>query len=559
MFTLLAGVLVACVGTPEAPSLLLAVRPAAACTDPVVGPLRFTDEAVIRGLDFDQDYTSSWGDLDPAGTALVVSDLDGDGDIDLAFGEFPGFPRVYENDGAGVFTRAETGHVSLAPLGTMEEPGVRRGAYHMAADLDGDTLPEMIVYDAGWIGQARNLGGLRWGMLEVLFEVAPGTDPIPQYQTMTVGDADGDGDLDLFAPAVHAAPRAPGPPPFPFREPSFNPYPHQLFENLDGEFVMRDEIVPRAGHPGYCQLASFTDRDGDNDLDLLVASEFGQISGVEPSAFLRNDGGSWPTWVNDAAERGADLKVAAMGLESADLNGDGRLDYCMSDFGAMPCLVSDGVDDYVEGSLALGLHLPPSPDPPGLWWAGYGLDMGDYDADGAMDLSVVAGPAKRSYDNRRNQDMLFFGDGTGIFVDASEETGFADVRRHFALAAADIDGDGWQDLVISGSEGPPVLWMNHCGDGAWIAVDPAGPPGNREGWGARLTVTAGGRTWVEELLSGRAVGQGPARLHVGLGAAERVDELRITWGDGQESVLQDLPVRATVTVAHPQAPEISEP
>jgi len=139
------------------------------------------------------------------------------------------------------------------------------------------------------------------------------------------------------------------------------------------------------------------------------------------------------------------------------------------------------------------------------------------------------------------------------FDDITQELGFGDVEDHYGQAAADFDGDGFLDLVVGASESPVRLWMIACGAGAWVEVDFAGPAWNRAGWNARVTVEADGRTQTRELLGARGFGQGPSRLHFGLGDVDTVDRLVVRWPDGTEDEHVDLPVRAVFVARHPDA------
>ena len=93
------------------------------------------------------------------------------------------------------------------------------------------------------------------------------------------------------------------------------------------------------------------------------------------------------TLVEGDVSSGADLEMAAMGLDSADLNADGQLDYCITDVGRPLCLVSQGDGLYAEGGASLGVY----PDGVGgagafLSTVGWSLDFADLDNDGWMDL-----------------------------------------------------------------------------------------------------------------------------------------------------------------------------
>jgi len=131
------------------------------------------------------------------------------------------------------------------------------------------------------------------------------------------------------------------------------------------------------------------------------------------------------------------------------------------------------------------------------------------------------------------------------------ELGFDDPAHHYGLALADLAGDGYPELVVGPAEGRPQLWNNPCGPGAWIEVDLVGPPGNREGVGAQVTVTSAGRSELQEMTGLRTVGQSASVLHFGLGEADRIESLEVVWPGGHRSTARRVPTRRVVTVTHP--------
>ncbi len=549
----LACLLSAC--APPDPPTGIGIGPLIACDDPAEGFDRLNDEAVARGLDFDMDYLADFVAICPSGAGVVAMDFDADGDVDLAFGSYPGFPRLYENDGTGHFSERSTGHPESGRLEVGTPPIESDAGYFGAADLDGDRLPELLLMNLGWAAIAPNLGDFQFGPARDALRVDPVDGLYPRFQTASFGDVDGDGDLDLLLPSVHAAP-APGPGGAGNHDQPgdlWDPWSDYLLRNVgDLEFEVMRELAPRGG-VGYSQVAVMTDRDLDGDPDIFVPSEFGFAPGVQPSAFYRNDGAQSGevVLVDDAPEIGAALRVGAMGIDAADLNGDGRLDYCVSNLGPISCILSDPSGIYVESGAALGLNLPPVSGPEEWMWSAYSLDLADYDNDGNLDLSIVAGPPNREDPFPDHIDMIFQGLPDGSFADRTDDVGFGDPRRHFGLASADFDEDGALDMIVSGSEGRPVLWMNRCTPGSFVDVTLVGPEPNIQGFGAIVRVTAGGRTQLRELFNLRAVGQGPARLHFGLGDAELVDRLEVLWPDGAASVAESLPVRRVLEVTHP--------
>ena len=81
-----------------------------------------------------------------------------------------------------------------------------------------------------------------------------------------------------------------------------------------------------------------------------------------------------------------------------------------------------------------------------------------------------------------------------------------------------------------------------------MEIEPVGAGLDPLALGTWVEVEAGGRRQLRELHGPRALGQGPSRLHFGLGEAERVDRLMVGWPDGSVTEATDLPVRGRLRV-----------
>ena len=583
-------------GEPSSGGLMVGEE--VACASPTSGLDRFTEEGLERGLSLELVIDEAPNSCFIIPGSVVAQDLDGDQDDDLLVFRTQGFPHVFVNDGLGHFDALPEGENLVERFGF-------RVASHAAVDLTGDTLPEVIVVGPGYAAMARNLGNLEFSNFEIIYQ----EDSFPRtcFNTMAFGDADGDGDLDLVLPGLDLLPET--------GLGSGQDQPEsgtldRLFLNQNGTFELSLGLSP-GDTPGLSLLGAFTDRDKDGDLDLLVTTDR-PMAPLPPTAFYRNDGlddAGTPILENDAPSIGADIRFSAMGLAVSDLNGDDALDYCMSD-DYIYCLLSDNQGGYIESGLAMGLSpdLESHPD----WdpednlhdhgddddsrgggkggqddhgggeddhgggqddhgggegemeqfcqWFGWSLELVDLDLDGHLDLPVVAGstpprnPEDPAFcDCSFQPDAIWQGNGDGTFTERSLDVGFNEVEDHYGMAAADFDGNGARDLIVVPDEGRPKLWMNQCSDGAWVEVELRGPQANTEGFGARVEVRAGGRTWVREMHNLRSVGQSPSRLHFGLGQVDQLSELRVLWPDGTITFATNVPVRRTLTVLHEEA------
>ena len=514
----------------------LHVGPEVQCEAPVVGLDRFTEEATARGVtEVMLDPVEVTGrTLGGRGGGVAIQDMDLDGDLDLVLLKLDDAPFIYANDGSGYFTLSEE------QLDADLHQGQPINAI-AATDLDGDGLPEILQVLAGMFQVFWNEGDLRFSGVEVPFD--ENEDDNPQgYLTLTLGDLDGDGDLDLALPS--AGPRDGADPNLHLGGPD------RLFLLEGREFTrIQDLVVEEDG--SRTMVGIFTDRDEDGDLDLFIPADRGP-----PSAFWRNDGideDGRPVLVNEAGEIGADLDLSAMGIDSADLNGDGLLDHCITDIGLPRCLLSNAAG-YAEGSASLGVSSEFLTGTFGT--IGWSLDLADLDNDGRLEMMQASGPDDSAIGMEETDwpDLFWQGTEGGQFEEITGLLGeMADTRWNFGLSTADLNGDGYLDLVVAGSSHLPTLYMNQCGENAWVEVDLVGPSPNTEAVGARVEIMVEGRWRVREIQSLRSQGQTPSKLHFGLGAADQVDELHVYWPDGEETHLEDLPSKRVLTLHHPDA------
>ena len=125
--------------------------------------------------------------------------------------------------------------------------------------------------------------------------------------------------------------------------------------------------------------------------------------------------------------------------------------------------------------------------------------------------------------------------GDGTFVDRSVQAGLVDTGQGRGIVCFDYDRDGDLDIFIANAGEPGRLFRNDLDGHNALGVKLIGRSPNTEAIGARIYVTAGGRTQMRELRCGcNFVSQDPAEAHFGLGNAVVADLLRVRWPDGIE-------------------------
>lgn len=517
------------------------------------GQVAFEDVAAERGLVHSNPYNQTfafpveeWGRLALVleifqanqGNGAAVGDYDRDGDYDLYLLNQLGLPNQ--------FLRSETiggarRYADITDQLGLGDTGLSRMA--LFADFDNDRQTDLLLlnddeptetYPASRLW--RNHGGQ-------FFDVTAdsGLEPIGYIRGgACLGDYDGDGLLDIYMglwlfQGERDAPLFPGR--------------NHLYRNLGG---MRFEDVTDSAGVGTLDRDTFAcvfaDFDNDGDADLYVAVDHSS------DAYYRNDGG---TLVDDTIAVGATHTGNDMGLAVADFDDDGDLDIYstnITDFNGLGTtryntllvnqLTESGEMRFVDEAEARGVADTD--------W-GWGTEFVDVDNDGDLDLYAVNG-----FDQYLGSispalldapEVLLINDGSGQFE--RNVGGGADfVGDARAAIAFDYDLDGDQDLLVTNIDDETVLLENQtAGAGHWLDVLLVGECGfNSDAVGARIYVTAAGRTQMREVTAGGSYLSGrPLEQHFGLGESTAAT-VRVIWPGGLEEIFDDIPADHRVVI-----------
>jgi hypothetical protein len=507
---------------------------------------------------------------------LLVYDINGDGLSEILLG---GCNRLYLNRGGGSFQLVEL----CAVPNKLFEVG-------LVADLTGDGVADfvapgsrgdMLLYrgDADGRFSSRPMGKARDG------------GPLRQPQALTAGDIDGDGDLDLWV-GQYLISYVGGQMPTPYYDANDGLPAFLLVNQGDGRFEPRTEeagLSTKRFRRTY--TASFVDLDDDDDLDLLVVSDF---AGVD---MYFNDGRGYFTDVTDQLVD--ERHLFGMSVSFGDYDLDGRLDFFVTgmasttarrldlmklgrrdrpDIHLMRSRMGYGNRMYLRGSD--GYDEPDFRDQVARTGWTWGTTSFDFDNDGDRDIYVANGHSSGQstkdhcthfwchdiYEATSEPDpavMALFQDVHRGYLDRSESwdgyqknvllmnlsgQGFASIAFLMGLAmeydaravvSDDLDGDGLVDLLVSEdnwADGQVLhVYRNRLKtDNNWIGVRLREEAEGRSPVGAKITLhAASGPSQVGQIVTGDSIhSQHATTMHFGLGAATRVDAIEVRWLDG---------------------------
>lgn len=369
------------------------------------------------------DATAAYVPLAPNlhATDSVFIDVDKDGDLDVVVSIEHGVNRLYLNGGRGQLT--------LRP-GTFGTE-MHDSEHVRAADLNADGHMDVVFVAESDEKHQLFFGDGKGGFTDASELLPQGS----QGNAVALGDVNGDGLPDILIGSTGETAYAP--------DAEIVPAQNLLFlndSNLPGHFINATQTHLPKGND-QTEGMVLADMDGDNDLDIVLASP------ALPNQLLLNDGKGYFT---DASER-LDLRVPMETREVhvADVNHDGLPDIIYfnitsNNFGwdkdpQTRVLVNDGKGRFVDETAdRLPAHTFSS-------WAG---TVVDFNHDGHLDLLVgaIQIPGFVPLQMRAWQN-----DGSGHFKDVTADVvpGIT-VGRSWSMGHGDLDADGRTDIFVGG-------------------------------------------------------------------------------------------------------------
>jgi len=516
--------------------LLTAAMPRAADT-----PITFTDVARAAGLTVLNIAGTAAKDflVDSTGNGVAFFDYDNDRDQDVLIVNGSTLERLAKGGDQMVTLYRNDGGGRFTDV-TAAAGLMRRGwgSGVCVADYDNDGYEDVYITAFGPNVLWHNVRGRSF---EATTQAAD-----PRWSTgCAFGDYDRDGFVDLYVanyvrfergktPARGAACR------FMTIEVPCGPRPlpgepDVLYRNSGkGTFV---DVTARAGvtEPGYYGFGVlFSDLDDDGWPDIYVAND------STPNLFFRNRRNG--TFAEQALQSGLAVTAdgreqAGMGVDAGDVDGDGRLDLVKTNFSQdyTSLYRNEGDGVFVDASFRSGLAATLGP------YFGWGIGLVDLDNDGLLDLFVANGHiypdvARTGSSTYKQRNQVFRNVGGGRFRHATTEIGGPLLVEKSSRGAAfgDYDDDGDIDVLLSALDDPPTLLRNDTAGGHWITLRLEGTRSNRSAIGAKVTFEIGARRQTIEVRSGGSyVSQNDTRVHAGLGGATAVDRVSIRWPMGQ--------------------------
>lgn len=328
-----------------------------------------------------------------------------------------------------------------------------------------------------------------------------------------------------------------------------------FFINTGGEYFLEASKVYGINHSGYGFQAVFTDWDNDQDVDILIAHDFGTVA--QPNIALRNN---FPekSFSYEEVNLVLNYGMNAMGIAVGDFDFDGWVDYYVTNIFASLCAENHEGQYFTDAGQELGntIGLIQKRDYTAIP-VSWGANFFDYDHDTDLDLFVNNGalnPGSRPIPN------LFFecvGDrnyrevGTGLRLD--------DPRIGRGSVTFDYDNDGDLDLLVvnqhprepslSLPEARTLLYRNDGAEGNWLKVALDGVRAEKNGLGSRVEVMVDGRLLVREIDGGSShLSQNSTIAHFGLGGAETAESVVVKWIGGKTQELTNVLANQQITI-----------
>jgi hypothetical protein len=233
----------------------------------------------------------------------------------------------------------------------------------------------------------------------------------------------------------------------------------------------------------------------------------------------------------------------SMGVECADWNNDGWLDVYITPYQRQLATLYQNRKGLYFDEVARKTGAATGTYSQVKW----GTGLVDFDNDGHRDIFIACGHLIDNVDqfdsstSYHARNILLRNTGQGKFENVSDQAGDGLLPKLSSRGAVfdDLDNDGDLDVVVLNARREPTILRNDSSKtNHWLQIQLRGTKTNRDGIGARVSVTAGGLKQIDEVHSGRSYQSDfGKRLHFGLGQHTSIQEIRVNWiGGGSENV-----------------------
>ncbi len=444
-------------------------------------------------------------DNNGAGRSVVWTDFDGDGWLDIYVGNIGENNLLLQNRVAG----------SLPFIDVATARGVDNSAVHSwsVVTLDYDNDGDLDLYVANDFNDPCRLYR-NDGLVFVDVAASNSVTGIVNNMGVSWSDMDRDGDLDFFLSVwgTNGFFRSDG---------------TGGFRNISSDMGTESDAI------GF-QVA-WADYDNDGDSDLFNANML--FLAGETSHLYRNDGAFF---ADVSSQVNPMLLECATGAAWQDWDMDGDQDLFTA---RGPFVLFDPPLPNRLYRNDNGTFIDIAPQFPGMadtLFSSGGV-WGDYDLDCDPDLFVNGG-----------QDNQLWRNDDGIFVNLAAQEGMLDTTNSGpgkGAAWGDYDRDGDLDLVVVHREGTMRLYRNeNANSNHWLTIRLAGVASNRDGIGAKVSVTAGSKTQYHEVQAGDGFfSQQSLPLELGVGLATSA-AITVDWPSGAQQTLTNVPVDQELTI-----------
>lgn len=525
------------------------------------------------------------------GGGVAAGDFNNDGLNDLFFTGNMVSNQLYLNKGGLKFEDISK------PAGVAGDKRWFTGV--TTADVNGDGYLDIYCSVGGKYAPKANLLYINNGDMTFTERAEEfGIDDIGNSVQATFFDYDLDGDLDLYVANY---------PPTQFNAPNtfyqFKMYntkdkeTDKLYRNEGGKFTnVTDEAGLRSF--GLSLSATVSDLNQDGWPDIYVSNDFS----TPDYLFINNQDGTFREQIKETTNH---TSFYGMGVDIADYNNDGLLDIFQVDMDApnnrrAKANMASMNPDIFWGTVNAGFHYqymhnclqlnvgnianntPTFSNVSRLSgtsstdWS-WGPLFADLDNDGWKDLFVTNG-TRREVNNRdyfkmlkgvrnlkdsllektlqipseRIDNYVFRNKGDLTFEKVNKEWGISFEGFSNGAAYVDLDNDGDLEIVVNNIDDYASIFENKSSEiNNFITLKLNGTNMNRFGLGAKVEIESEGITQMQELTLSRGYQSSVApELHFGLGKSNQINQIKITWPDGNVQVLNDIAANQTLVLKH---------